>query len=192
MHGKADTNQGQPGAMRRALAVAGLLLADCGSPLPPEAFSGAGSPDLAPDRYFEGRTLSFGVFETASGAPTSRFSTEATGRRDGDALVLDQSIRLGDGTVMERSWRMRRVSEHRYEATAGPVQGTAVGEAHGRHFHWAYTITLPPGGWLRTVEFEHWMYLADDGETLVNRFAVSKLGIVVSRATEVFWRLPPA
>ena len=183
--------RGRSGRLRRGLAVLGVLLAAaCDATLPPEAFGNAGGPDFRPERYFEGQTLSFGVFEAASGAPTSRFSTEATGRREGDALVLDQTIRLGDGTVMQRSWRMRRVSDHRYVATAGPVQGIALGEAHGRHFHWIYTIALPPGDWLRTVRFEHWMYLADDGETLVNRFAVSKLGIVVSRATEVFRRLP--
>ena len=77
---------------------------------------------------------------------------------------------------------------HRYEATAGPVVGAAVGEAHGRTFHWAYTLSLPPGDWLRRVEFEHWMYLADDGETLLNRFTVRKLGFVVARAAEVFHR----
>ena len=77
---------------------------------------------------------------------------------------------------------------HRYEATAGPVVGTAVGEAHGRVFHWTYTLSLPPGDWLRRVEFEHWMYLADDGETLLNRIAVRKLGVVVARASEVFHR----
>lgn len=177
--------------LRRVLAGLGVLLvAACDAPLQPGAFDGAGGPRLVPDRYFEGRTLSFGVFETASGAPASRFSNEGIGRREGDALVLDQTIRFGDGTVMERTWRMRQVSAHRYEATAGPVQGIALGEAHGRHFHWTYTIALPPGDWLHTVEFEHWMYLADDGETLVNRFAVRKLGLVVSRATEVFRRLP--
>jgi len=32
------------------------------------------------------------------------------------------------------------------------------------------------------------MYLAEDGETLLNRFTVRKLGIVVARASEVFQR----
>ena len=34
----------------------------------------------------------------------------------------------------------------------------------------------------------YWMYLAEDGETLLNRFTVRKLGIVVARASEVFQR----
>ena len=115
----------------------------CGgdAPLAPSAFGGGGGggPALEPERFFEGRTFSFGVFENAGGAPTGRFSTEATGRREGDALVLDQMVRLGDGSVQERQWRLRRVDAHRYEAVAGPVVGTAVGEAHGRVFHWSYT-----------------------------------------------------
>lgn len=175
----------------RGVAALCLLLAavGCGgSPLPPSAFGGAGGRALEPERFFEGRTDSFGVFENGGGAPTGRFSTEAVGRREGDTLVLDQTIRLGDGSVLERQWRLRRVDAHRYEATAGPVVGTAVGEAHGRVFRWAYTLSLPPGDWLRRVEFEHWMYLADDGRTLLNRFTVRKLGFVVARASEVFHR----
>lgn len=154
----------------------------------PADFAGAGGPALEPDRFFEGRVSSFGVFEGGGGAPTGRFSTESTGRRDGDALVLDQTVRLGDGTEQRRQWRLRRVDAHRYEATAEPVAGVAAGEAHGRVFHWTYTLSLPPGDWLRRVEFEHWMYLADDGETLLNRITVRKLGVVVARASEVFHR----
>lgn len=176
--------------LARAVAALCLLLlaAGCGAPLAPSAFGDAGGPALAPERYFEGRTTAFGVFEDSGGAPTGRFSTESVGRREGDALVLDQTIRLGDGSVQQRTWRLRRVDAHRYEATAGPVVGTAVGEAHGRVFHWTYTLELEPGGWLRRVEFEHWMYLAEDGRTLLNRFTVRKLGIVVARASEVFHR----
>ena len=32
------------------------------------------------------------------------------------------------------------------------------------------------------------MYLAEDGETLLNRFTVRKLGVVVARASAVFHR----
>ena len=178
------------GWARALAAVLPVLAAGCGGgePLPPEALRAAGGPVLEPERYFEGRTSSFGVFENSGGAPTGRFSTEAVGRREGDALVLDQTIRFGDGSVMQRQWRLRRVDAHRYEATAGPVSGTAYGQANGRVFHWTYTLSLPPGDWLRRVKFEHWMHLADDGETLLNRITIRKLGVVVGRASEVFRR----
>ena len=180
------------GKVARGGAVFCLLLAavGCGgdTPLPPSAFGEAGGPALEPERYFEGRTSSFGVFENSAGAPTGRFSTEAAGRREGDALVLDQTIRFSDGSVQRRQWRLRRLDAHRYEATAGPVVGAAAGEAHGRVFRWTYTLSLPPGDWLRRVEFEHWMYCADDGRTVLNRFTVRKLGFVVARGSEVFHR----
>jgi hypothetical protein len=163
-----------------------LALTGCEAALPPEAFDGTG-PALAPERYFEGPTRSFGVFEDSAGRPTSRFTTEAMGRREGDTLVLDQTVRLQD-EVQQRTWRLRREDAHRLTATAGPVIGVATGEVHGRSFHWTYTIALPPGDWLHRVDFEHWMYLADDGETLLNRFTVRKLGLVVARASEVFQR----
>jgi hypothetical protein len=60
-----------------ALAVLLLGAIGCGgdAPLPPSAFGGAGGgPALEPERFFEGRTLSFGVFEDAGGAPSPNFS----------------------------------------------------------------------------------------------------------------------
>lgn len=38
------------------------------------------------------------------------------------------------------------------------------------------------------VHMKHWMYLADGGDTLVNRVIISKFGIIVSEATEYFRR----
>jgi Protein of unknown function (DUF3833) len=173
--------------MRLVAVLVGMLaLAGCGRAPSPSAFEGT-MPLLDPAQWFAGHTVSFGVFEDGSGAPENHFSTDADGHLEADGtLVLAQTVRLGDGSVQQRTWRMRHVDAHRYEATAGPVEGVAVGEAYGRAFHWTYTIRLPPGDWLHTVTFEHWMYLSDDGNSLVNRFVARKLGIVVARATEVF------
>ena len=38
------------------------------------------------------------------------------------------------------------------------------------------------------VRMKHWMYLADDGDTMINRVIISKLGIVVAETTEYFRR----
>ncbi|HKM61140.1 MAG TPA: DUF3833 family protein [Acidisphaera sp.] len=181
--------------MRRTLVLIAVLLVGCSTPLRPPAFEGT-TPVLDPIQWFAGRTVSFGVFEDGSGAPTSHFETDSDGKIEPDgSLTLAQTVRLhGDGadaSVYQRTWHMHRVDAHRYEATAEPVEGVAVGEAYGRAFHWSYTIRLPPGGWLHTVAFEHWMYLSDDGNTLVNRFVVRKLGIIVARATETFVHTHP-
>ena len=166
-----------------------LLPSACSRPAGLDVFEGDG-PELRPDLFFEGRTVSYGVFEDRGGAPTSRFATDGVGVRERDgALALDQTVRLGDGEVIRRRWRLRRVEANRYEATGPAIAGTAFGETRGRAFRLSYTETLPPGGWHRTFRFDHWMYLTDDGAALVNRFTLRKLGMVVARATEVFARL---
>lgn len=164
-----------------------LAVAACDTPLPIASFAGT-APALRPEQWFAGTTRSWGVFEDGDGAPvTGRFTTAATGTVQPDgSLMLAQTIHLADGTTQRRTWHLTRLDAHRYAATAGPVVGTAYGEAYGRAFHWTYSLRLPPGDWLHTVRFEHWMYLSDDGTTLLNRFTVSKLGLVVARASETF------
>ncbi|GAN77634.1 DUF3833 family protein [Acidisphaera rubrifaciens] len=168
-----------------------LAVAACDTPLPITSFAGT-APVLRPEQWFAGTTRSWGVFEDSDGAPvTGRFTTDATGTVQPDgSLMLAQTIHLADGTTQRRTWHLTRLDAHRYAATAGPVVGTADGEAYGRAFHWTYRLRLPPGDWLHTVRFEHWMYLSDDGTTLLNRFTVSKLGIVVARASETFVHVP--
>jgi hypothetical protein len=191
------SSPGRLGLARRiARAVALCLLlaavAGCnGAPLPPSALGEAGGPALEPERYFEGRTRSFGVFEDPFGNPTGRFAVDGTGRREADGtLVLEQRVRLEDGETFLRHWRLRPLGGGRYEASGPALRGPAEGEARGRLFRLSYVEELPPGGWLRTLRFRHWMALSEDGRTLVNRFMVSKLGLPVARATELFGRLP--
>ena len=161
-------------------------VAGCGS-LPPEHFIGS-TPIFDPMAFFTGRTHSWGVFETRSGQPSKRFDTAATGYRKGDALLLDQTFTYEDGRTQQRHWRIRRVDDHRFEATASDVVGTATGEAYGNVFHWEYTVALKPGNPLFNVRLKQWMYLQDGGQVMVNRGTVSKLGVEMAQVTEYFRR----
>jgi Protein of unknown function (DUF3833) len=157
------------------------------SPLEPSAFAG-GEPHFEPEKFFAGRIHSWGVIENRSGDPGSRFTTEIEGRPDGDALVIEQHFAFDDGKRQERVWRLRRVGEHRYEATASDVVGTATGEAWGNAFRWEYTLATEPGNPLKNVGMKQWMYGVGDGSTMMNRVIVTKLGVVVAEVTEFFWR----
>lgn len=170
-----------------ALTALALAAGGCAS-LPPSRFAGA-TPALDPLAFFTGRTRSWGVFENRAGRPARRFSTVCDGRRErGGDLRLDQTFAYEDGTTQQRSWRIRRVDAHRFEATASDVIGPGVGEAYGNAFHWEYTVALQPGNPLSHVDLEHWMYLQAGGQTLVNRAVVRKLGVPVAQVTELFWR----
>ena len=146
------------------------------------------APRFEPEKYFEGPTRSWGVMESRHGNPRSRFRTEMMGRRDGDTLVITQDFTFEDGRKQQRVWRIRRIDEHRYEATAPDVVGTAPGTAYGNSFHWEYTLALTPHNVFTRVHMNHWMYLQADGEVMINRVIISKLGVILAETTEQFHR----
>lgn len=163
-----------------------LLTVGC-STMKPESFAKA-EPLFEPDKFFEGPTRSWGVIESRSGQPRSRFRTEMMGRRDGNDLVITQDFTFEDGRQQHRVWRMRRIDDHRYEATANDTVGVSHGLAYGNAFHWEYTLALRPGNPLANLRFKLWMYLQADGQTMINKVTISKLGVIVARTTEHFHR----
>ncbi len=169
-----------------AFCLLTLLTAGCHT-LKPESFAGA-EPRFEPDKFFEGPTRSWGVIESRSGQPKSRFRTEMMGHREGGELVITQDFTFEDGHQQQRTFRLRRIDDHRYEATANDVVGVAHGQAFGNTFHWEYTLALRPGNPLANVRFKLWMYLQADGETMINRVTITKLGVIVAQTTEHFHR----
>ena len=169
-----------------ALVALAFLAPGCRT-LKPESFATA-SPRFEPEKFFEGKTRSWGVIESRTGKPKSRFETDMMGVRDGKDLVITQDFTFEDGHRQQRVWRLRRIDEHRYEATANDVVGVSAGEAYGNTFHWKYTVSLRPGNRLANVHFELFMYLAGDSQTMINRVIVRKLGIILAETTEHFER----
>ena len=169
-----------------ALIALGLLIPGCHG-LKPESFA-TGQPRFEPDKFFDGPTRSWGVMEDRHGNPKSRFRTEMMGRREGAGLVITQDFTFEDGHRQQRIWRLRRIDDHRYEATANDAVGVSHGLAYGNTFHWEYTLALRPGNPLANVHFKLWMYLQADGETMINRVTISKLGVILAETTEHFHR----
>lgn len=168
------------------LSAMAAMLGACSS-MQPREFAKS-TPVFSPERYFEGPTSSRGFFETRSGAPRMAFATSAVGRREGDALLLQQHFTFTDGRIQDRRWRVRRLDAHRYEATANDVVGTARGEVFGATFHWRYTVALAPGNPLSHVALEQWMTLQPDRRTVLNRGIIRKWGVRLGSVSEVFLR----
>ncbi len=145
-------------------------------------------PLLDPTKFFAGRTRSEGVMENRGGVPKQRVTTTTAGRWEGDTLILEQDLNLGDAKPQHRSWRIRKVDQHHYVATANDMIGSATGEAYGNVFHWDFTLALSPGNPLANVRMSQWMYLQPDGRTLINHSTIRKFGIVAAQVTEQFRR----
>ena len=170
----------------RLLFCTALSLSSCAS-MKPSDFHGA-RPLFDPVEFFSGRTSSSGVRETRRGVPVQRVTTHTVGRRKGDILLLEQELEFGDGKRQQRSWRIRRIDAHRFEATANDIVGVARGEAYGNVFHWSFILALSPGNPLMNVRMSQWMYLQPDGRTMINHSTIRKAGFVVAQVTEQFRR----
>ena len=164
--------------------AAAFVLSSCAS-MRVADFAG-GRPTFDPTKFFTGRTHSSGVIENRRGAPMKRVTTDTSGHWEANSLVLEQELTLGDGTKQHRSWRIRKLDAHRFEATANDIVGTAMGEAYGNVFHWSFTLALSPGNPLANVRMSQWMYLQPDGRTMINHTTIRKLGLVVAQVTEQF------
>ena len=167
------------------------LASSCAS-MRPEQFVTA-TPRFDPMQYFEGPTRSWGVIENRTGEPRSTFRATMVGVPDADGarrngLTITQDFTYDDGRKQQRVWHIKRIDEHRFDATSSDVIGVATGYAWGNTFRWEYTLQLQAGNPLTRVRMKHWMYLTDDGETMINRVIISKLNIVIAETTEYFRR----
>ena len=170
-------------AWRTLLLAAALAITSCAS-LQIADFA-SGRPTLDPTRFFTGETHSSGVMENRSGAPIEIVTTSTAGHWEGDTLVLAQELGIGKKHE-HRSWRIRRLDAHHFEATANDMIGGARGLAYGNVFTWSFTLALSPGNPLANVQMTQWMYLQPDGRTLLNHSTIRKLGVVVAQVTETF------
>ena len=148
----------------------------------------ASGPKFDPMQFFTGHTSSHGVFENRAGDPTKVVRTETRSRLVNGELHMEQDLFVQGSPRQHRSWRMRRLDAHHFEATANDIVGTARGVASGNHFRWTFTLALKPGNPLFNVRMSQDMYLQPDGRTMINRTRIRKLGVVVAQVTEQFRR----
>jgi hypothetical protein len=164
------------GAAVLALAA---LLGGCGPDLPPSAFAGSG-PALRPEAFFAGQTRSWGVLEGRGGTPLERFRVTGHGEAEPDGTFrLDQSVAFEGKPPQTRSWLLRRVDEHRYEGSLTDASGPVRAQAYGNLLHLTYAMRSPVFG-----RMEQWLYLQDDGRTVLNEATVRILGVTVARVSE--------
>lgn len=156
-----------------------LSLTGCAGILPPSAFVGQG-PAMRPEQFFAGTTTSWGVLETRGGAPSRTLRVEGHGVMQPDGVFrLDQTVRMDDGKVQQREWLLHAVGGDRFEGSLTDASGPVRGEVSGNLFHLRYPLKAAPGG-----SMEQWLYLQDDGRTVMNVATARVLGVTVLRLTE--------
>ena len=171
--------------MKKLLATIAIALGltACASPSP--ADYAAEKPVLDLQRYFNGDITAHGIFTDRSGKVVRRFTVLMKCQWTGDDGVLDEAFSYSDGKTDRRVWRLKKLPDGKYTGTAGDVIGTAVGQAAGNAFQWAYTLKLPVNGSVYEVQFDDWMYLIDE-HVMLNKAVMSKFGVRLGEVTLSF------
>jgi hypothetical protein len=139
-------------------------------------------PAFDPRRFFDGEVQAWGIVQDWRGRVIRRFEVDIDGRREGDAVVLDEAFRYADGERSSRTWRIEPDSEGGFSGRAGDIVGTARGMARGNAMQWRYAMDLAVDGRTWRVKFDDWMWQIDD-RVLVNRSRILKFGLTVAEVT---------
>ena len=158
------------------LALPVILSAGCAASATSAIQPAASGPVLDPVAFFTGRTRGEGELDTLLSRPV-RLSVDSVGRRQGDMLILDQTIREGDKPPRVRRWSMRPVAPGRYTGTLTDAEGPVDVAVAGPRARIRYRM---PGG----LQVDQQLTLQSDGRTLLNRMRVEKFGIRVASVEE--------
>ncbi len=137
-------------------------------------------------RFYAGHTRSTGLLQTSGGAALKRVATETWGHLEGGELHMTQDVTFDEGQPERRTWRIRQLDAHHFEARSEHVIGVAKGSSWGNALRLDYVLALNDSNPLTHLRMTHWMMLQPDRRTMLNVVTVRKFGAVVGRITEVF------
>jgi hypothetical protein len=144
------------------------------------------SPKFVLEKYFNGKTKAWGIFEDRFGNVKRQFTVDIDGAWDGKTLTLDEYFLFNDGEKSYRQWKITKKEDGIYEGKADDVIGSATGVSAGNSLNWSYLLDLKMSEdkTLR-VKFDDWMFLQPDGVVL-NRARMSKFGVELGQVTISF------
>jgi hypothetical protein len=169
------------------LTVTLVLLTGCAG-MKIDDFTDTG-PEFLPDEYFIGQTKAWGFFQDRFGTVRREFVVDINGYMEGEILVLDEHFVYADGELDQRTWRIRKLDDGRYQGEADDIIGTAQGEQRGKAMRWRYDFDLAVGERTWRVHFDDWMFLQDEN-VMINRTTVSKWGLTIGEVYIFFMKQP--
>ena len=150
------------------------------------------TPELNLERFFEGDTIAYGIFEDRFGTLRRKFKVNIRGSVEGNVLTLDEDFLYADGEKAKRIWTITNEGRDEdgrliYSGEAADVDGAASGRVVGNGLNWAYDIDLKTDDGTLSVHFDDWIYQMDEHVAL-NRAYVKKFGLEIGSVTLVFLR----
>ena len=152
----------------------------------------ANRPALKLERFFEGESYAYGIFEDRFGNLKRQFRVHIDGRMDTEGLILDERFIYDDGETARRVWTIQNKGVDdaglvHYQGQAEDIDGVATGQIAGNVLSWSYDIVLSLSGQKLKVRFDDFIYQLDE-DIAINRAYVSKWGVEIGQVTLVFLR----
>lgn len=147
------------------------------------------TPEFRPETFLDGRLEGWGIMERLTGGLQQRFTVQAQGRFDGDALAFTETWTFDDGHVDTLNWRIRPLGDGGYIGGEDRLDGEADGDQSGCAFHWRYTRDVPQkDGSSTKLYFNDWFYRIDD-QTVMVKGTAGRLGVPFATAHLLYRRL---
>ncbi|MEP5938116.1 MAG: DUF3833 family protein [Erythrobacter sp.] len=139
------------------------------------------SAQAGPVAFFTGTTISKGTIKEAlSAKKTTRAVSNGSLRADG-ALMIKQTVEIGDDPVRNRTWLLRESSNGKITGTISDATSPVTGTIRGN----AMTLSYKLEGGLKVNQV---LTIAADGRTCSNEMKIRKFGFVVARLSETITR----
>lgn len=143
-------------------------------------------PALDIRHYLNGPLTAKGILYDYSGKADLMFHVKMKGSWKGNEGTLEEHFTYSDGRTEARTWTITFTDDHHFTATAGDVEGKAIGTQHGNTVNMRYTLNAKrASGDTITLSMDDWMYLLD-GKTLINRTKMRKFGLTVGELVITF------
>lgn len=149
-------------------------------------------PALKLEKFFEGRSYAYGIFEDRFGNLKRQFRVQIDGQTVQGRLTLDEQFIYDDGETARRVWTIDNLGPDeagliRYQGHAEDIDGVATGQVAGNVLSWSYDIVLSMSGQELQVRFDDFIYQISQ-DIAINRAFVSKWGVEIGSVTLVFLR----
>lgn len=145
------------------------------------------NPTLQMEDYFSGKVKGYGLVQKTSGAVRRRFEVDMHGKWEGNQGTLDENFVYDDGEKQVRQWKLTKIDDHHFTATAADVIGVAKGEQYGNVIHMTYVLRVPYNGLTLDLSMDDWLYRVND-HVVLNNATMKKFGFPVGKLTASFFK----
>jgi len=135
-------------------------------------------PKLILEEFFEGKLTASGILKDSKGLVTRYFNVKIQASWKDGVGTLDEDFIFDDGEQQKRIWTLKKISENKYEASAGDIKHKTIIDVSGNSMFMEYILIVPYKDSTIDITIDDRMYLVNKN-TLINESSMTKFGFNV-------------